>query len=136
MKTQLLIIFSSLIITACNNDTISRGYSDEQITQGAAVFKANCQVCHGVAAKGLVKDWQKRDENGQFPAPPLDGSAHAWHHNLKVLRDTINRGGTPLGGTMPSFKDVLSEQDKTVVLAYILNLWPDKAYQIWEKNNG
>lgn len=103
---------------------------------GEQVFRDNCQECHGVDARGVVREWQKRLPDGTLPAPPLNGTAHAWHHNDKVLLYTVNNGGIPLGGTMPPFKDVLSEEEKISVLAYIKNLWPEELYQAWRKNNG
>ena len=100
------------------------------------VFETNCQECHGVNAAGVVKDWQKPGADGKYPAPPLNGSAHAWHHDMKTLLSTIDRGGIPLGGTMPAFKDTLTDEQKAAVLAYIQSLWPEDIYKAWKERNG
>lgn len=94
------------------------------VIDGKEIFEDNCVICHGVAAVGLSKDWKESDENGNFPAPPLNGSAHAWHHSPVSLMRTINEGGVKLGGRMPGFKDRLSQDEKEAVLVYIHDLWP------------
>ncbi len=130
-----LIIAGALVLAACDATPDAQANS-QQISAGKQVFEGNCLTCHGVGARGEVSNWQKPDADGKYPAPPLNGTAHAWHHNLKVLRGTIDRGGIPLGGTMPAFKDTLNEEQKDAVLAYIQSLWPEEIYQIWKKKNG
>jgi mono/diheme cytochrome c family protein len=139
------IVFSLSIITlsiatlsACNteekptmNGDNGRWYSKIQVTQGATVFKANCAVCHGDQAQGLVADWKQALPNGQYPAPPLNSTAHAWHHDKAQLLRSINNGGVPLGGTMPAFADKLTDEEKLASIAYFQSFWPDKTYQIW-----
>jgi mono/diheme cytochrome c family protein len=48
---------------------------------------------------------------------------------------TVNEGGIALGGTMPSFKDKLTDQEKEAVLAHVMSLWPKEVYEIWQKRN-
>ncbi len=131
----LLLIVTTLALTACDNAPDAQA-QNQQVATGKQVFQDNCQSCHGVNARGAVKDWQKKGADGKFPAPPLDGSAHAWHHNMKALMGTVNRGGIPLGGTMPAFKDTLTDDQKIAVLVYIQSLWPEEIYAAWKKNNG
>lgn len=149
---HLTLCLVALFLAACDNNSSESSHLNEnktilnmvdtrsftvlQLTTGQNIFEKNCQVCHGVKARGLVKDWQQADANGKYPAPPLDGSAHAWHHDFKTLLRTVNRGGIPLGGTMPSFKTVLSDDEKSAVLGYIISLWPEETYNIWAKRNG
>jgi mono/diheme cytochrome c family protein len=136
----ILLLVTSLILAACDNTSTANApaenTSSQQVTQGKQVFEAHCQECHGVEAAGLVKDWQKPDADGIYPAPPLNGSAHAWHHDMKTLLGTVNRGGIPLGGTMPAFKDTLTEEEKEAVLIYIQSLWPEELYLAWKDRNG
>ena len=149
--TKAVLFATGLILTACDNsnssninqnntsqtaNTAQRGENPAAVSHGAMVFKENCQICHGVEAAGVVKNWQQRDANGNLPAPPLNGTAHAWHHDQKTLLRVINQGGVPLGGTMPPFKDVLSEEEKSAVLAYIKSLWPDELYAAWQERFG
>ncbi|HCI72263.1 MAG: hypothetical protein CL662_09870 [Bacteroidetes bacterium] len=114
----------------------SRWYTQQQFELGKQVFTANCAQCHGGKGQGLVEDWKTPNPNGQFPAPPLNGSAHTWHHSTEVLMETINKGGIPLGGSMPSFQEVLSEEEKLAVIAFVQNLWDDETYKKWLKINN
>lgn len=43
--------------------------------------------------------------------------------------------GIALGGTMPAFKEILSESEKQAVLAHVMSLWSDKTYEMWNKRN-
>jgi mono/diheme cytochrome c family protein len=144
----------SLIVVSCDSDSTSeakkvtvkkqtdivqhnskRWYTTAQLIRGRQVFKDNCVACHGDKGQGLVEDWKKPQADGKFPAPPLNGSAHAWHHSKELLLRTVNNGGVPLGGTMPAFKDKLTDKEKEAVLAHIMSLWPDQVYKSWKKRN-
>jgi len=91
---------------------------------GETVFKENCLSCHGEKAKGIAKDWKVRMSNGRYPAPPLNGTAHAWHHSPGLLMKSIDNGGARIGGWMPPFKDKLSIEEKSSVIKYLFDLWP------------
>ena len=139
-----IVTLSTLFLVACSKDGVDekapmkvegRWYTDLQLTDGKKVFKNNCAACHGNKGQGLVENWKEPLPSGKYPAPPLNGSAHAWHHSKDQLLRTINAGGIPLGGTMPAFKDKLSAKEKEAVLAYFMSLWPDRIYQTWEKRN-
>ena len=78
----------------------SRGYDPKMLEQGKAIFQANCAVCHGQNAEGTVKDWHKPDAQGKYPPPPLNGTAHTWHHPVGVLFRTIQNGSANL---VPTF---------------------------------
>lgn len=134
MKTALLIV-TTLALAACDNAPTAEALN-QQISTGKQVFETNCQECHGVNARGEVENWQTPDADGKYPAPPLNGTGHTSHHDMKTLLGTINRGGIALGGTMPSFKDTLTEEQKIAVLAYIQSLWPEEIYAAWKQRNG
>ncbi|ODU47243.1 MAG: cytochrome C [Thiobacillus sp. SCN 63-374] len=83
--------------------------------------------------KGQPGDWRVRDADGMFPPPPLDDSAHAWHHPTAALLEVI-RDGSPQGqGKMPAWKGKLSEQEMQDVVVYIKSLWSDPVYRLWWK---
>jgi len=138
----LLIIPLLLPLSACSDeqiakaDTSERWYSSEDISFGQNIFINNCAVCHGDKAQGLVKDWKQTLADGGYPAPPLNGTAHAWHHPLRSLLRTTQNGGIPLGGTMPGFKDKLSQSEQLAAIAYFQSLWPEKTYQAWLERDG
>ncbi|UCH40721.1 MAG: thioredoxin fold domain-containing protein [Gammaproteobacteria bacterium] len=107
-----------------------RWYSDEQVAQGEKLFRQNCAGCHGQNAEA-TPDWKKTDANGNYPPPPLNGSAHTWHHDLDLLRRTIREGGAKLGGQMPAFEGVLNAEQVDAVIAFFQSKWSDEIYQRW-----
>jgi mono/diheme cytochrome c family protein len=113
-----------------------RWYTEYQFSVGKTVFASNCAQCHGNAGQGLVDDWKTPNPDGTFPPPPLNGTAHSWHHSTEVLLETINNGGIPIGGNMPAFKEVLSDEEKLAAIAFFQNLWDDETYAKWLKINN
>ncbi|MGB0732327.1 MAG: c-type cytochrome [Pontibacterium sp.] len=107
-----------------------RWYYTPQAERGKKVFAANCAICHGANAES-TPHWRTVDNNGHYPPPPLNGSAHAWHHPMTMLGSTIYNGGAPVGGQMPAFKDKLSETDIIDVIAHFQTYWSDDIYQQW-----
>ena len=105
-------------------------YTEAQRARGDVLFQANCQVCHG--KEGVAtENWRKRDANGNLLPPPLNGTAHTWHHSPAVLIKTIEEGGSKLGGTMPGFAEKLSLQDMVAIIGYLNSLWPNEIYSRW-----
>ena len=113
-----------------------RWYSVEQVQTGSKVFQDHCAQCHGAQAQGVTADWRARLEDGSFPPPPLNGSAHAWHHPLSVLLQMINLGGVPLGGQMPAFANHILDREKLAAIAYFQSFWNDDVYGNWEQMGG
>ena len=113
-----------------------RWYSVEQVQTGSKVFQDHCAQCHGAQAQGVTADWRARLEDGSFPPPPLNGSAHAWHHPLSVLLQVINQGGVPLGGQMPAFANRILDTEKLAAIAYFQSFWNDDIYGNWEQMGG
>jgi len=112
-----------------------RWYSDAQLARGESLFLQHCAACHGRRAEG-TSDWKRPDANGNYPPPPLNGTAHAWHHDLEVLRRSIRQGGKPLGGVMPAFADRLGDEEIDSVIAYFQSQWPDEVYRRWAEHFG
>ncbi len=147
LKTIIMLstlFLTASLLTACSDkdaDEASakkiegRWYTNAQLIRGKKVFEANCAVCHGAKGEGLVVDWKKPRADGKFPPPPLNGTAHTWHHSKELLMRTVNEGGVALGGAMPPFKDILSEKEKEAVLAHVMSLWPKEIYDTWQKRN-
>lgn len=113
-----------------------RWYSAAQVQSGAVIFQQHCASCHGREAEGLVADWRQRQADGSLPPPPLNGSAHAWHHPLSVLLQVINSGGAPYDGNMPAFAERLSSAEKRAAIAYFQDFWDDETYQQWQQMGG
>ena len=125
---------SILCLVSWNATAAERWFNQAVVDHGAELFQQNCAVCHGANAEG-TSDWKKTDANGNYPPPPLDGSAHAWHHSIPQLVRSIKEGGVKLGGVMPPFADKLSDQDVLAVIAYFQSKWPDEIYAGWHDRN-
>lgn len=147
-----LTLLVSFLITSCDEGAIQsssvsigedpkveaqgRWYTREQVLLGAGLFSENCAVCHGEEAQGIATDWKQRLEDGSFPPPPLNGTAHAWHHPNSMLLQVINEGGASFGGKMPAFSDILEDAEKFAVISYFQNFWTDEIYDRWELMGG
>lgn len=144
--TKLLLVLFLPVLAACGQretETVAKQVVAEpasakiarqqdlaQIQRGQRVYEQNCAACHGERGKGLPGDWRVPGADGRYPPPPLDDSAHAWHHPTAVLKRVIAKGGIP-GGNMPAWQGRLSEGQIDDVVAYIKSLWSDEIYVVW-----
>ncbi len=106
--------------------TPSLGAAD-QLTRGEALYRANCQGCHGDARTG----------EGGLPGVPVHGpEGHTWHHSDRNLTEIILDGSGPMGEMMrdmmgippetprmPAWRGTLSEEEIAAILAYIKAGW-------------
>jgi mono/diheme cytochrome c family protein len=122
-------------IEASSDETalLDRKLDPEQVARGRAIYTKHCVECHGTGGKGQPGDWRIRDADGHYPPPPLDDSAHAWHHPTAVLLEMISEGSPQGQGKMPAWKDKLTEQERQDVVAYIKSLWSNEVYALWSK---
>ena len=94
------------------------------------LYQRHCAVCHADDGSA-TPDWRTLDANGNYPPPPLDGTAHTWHHPLEVLVGTIAEGGAAFGGVMPAFGALTSHAERLAIVAYIQSWWADDIYARW-----
>lgn len=140
----------SLALAACSSETPSnnaaalngnsggavtaqpmqRWYEFQQVSKGAGVFQANCAVCHGKQAEG-APNWQKLGPDGKYPAPPLNGSGHGWHHPLQILFHVIKNGSPGGQGNMPPWGEKLSDDEMIAAIAWFQSKWPEEIYAAW-----
>jgi thiol:disulfide interchange protein DsbC len=118
------------MIMSSNSFAVERWYNKQQVDKGKQIFTQNCASCHGANAES-TPNWKEPDKQGRYAPPPLNGSAHAWHHDLALLRKTVREGGVKLGGQMPPFNDKLNTAQIDQALSYIQSLWPDEIYNKW-----
>jgi mono/diheme cytochrome c family protein len=107
-----------------------RWYTVEQVVQGGPVFAEHCAACHGARAEG-AEEWFRRLPDGRWPPPPLNGTAHAWHHPLWQLRQQIREGSDPEHGNMPGFAGVLVDAEIDAAIAWFQSFWPAEIYAAW-----
>ncbi len=125
---------ASTAASASSNPPSGRWYTRAQVERGNGLFQTHCAECHKPDASG-TPEWRSLDANGKLPPPPLNGTAHAWHHPLSVLRRTVRIGGVPLGGSMPAFQDKLSAAQIDDILAWVQSQWPEEVYRIWQERD-
>ena len=107
-----------------------RWYTAGQVEAGRPLYETYCAPCH--AADGsATADWRTPGPDGHYPPPPLNGTAHTWHHPLAVLDATIADGGSAFGGVMPGFGAVLDRDDRLAIIARIQSWWNDATYARW-----
>lgn len=88
----------------------------ETVERGAAVYAGNCASCHGATGAG-------DGPVGRTLSPPPANLA--WLAQMPMVQWdpfmywTVAEGGAPFGSAMPSFKNVLSNDDIWAVIAYI-----------------
>lgn len=134
-----------LLLVACDNDhkmgshnldampvpaAPERQQDPAQLAMGKQVFQNNCASCHGGQAEGAA-NWRKKDMDGFYPAPPLNGSGHAWHHSTEVLGNVISNGSVQGQGKMPAWKGKLSGQEISAVIVWFQSTWPQSVYDAW-----
>ena len=98
----------------------------EVVAEAGRLYDKICKSCHG--AKGVgerPEDMYANDDYGVV-APPLDDSAHGWHHSDGNLAETI-LNGSPRNPRMMPFKEIISEQDAGNLVAYLKSLWSPRS---------
>ena len=85
--------------------------SEEVQSNGAELYAASCQVCHG----------DREGQGATGGTPPHNETGHTWHHPDAQLKDWVLNGKFP--GTMPPFKDVLRGEEVHAILSYIKTWW-------------
>ena len=111
-------------------ESSQRKHDPKRATNGKMLYQIHCFRCHGENAQG-TENWHRKDPSGNFPPPPLDGSAHTWHHPQAQLITIIQTGGSG----MPSFSEQLEPHEIGDIIVWLQSFWPDDLYQVWLKQN-
>jgi mono/diheme cytochrome c family protein len=135
-KSMVAILLSWALVSTATLAQSPRITDQKLLHSGNALFQQHCAICHGQRAEGTVSNWQQRDENGKLPPPPLNGTAHAWHHPVQGLAHTIKNGTLSIGGSMPAWKDKLDDEEIFAIIIWIASLWPDELYNSWMQRNS
>ena len=150
MRSIFFVVAALILLAACTDqdkpaspntstsrtvvEKTSRSNNPEQLARGQLLFLKHCAECHGQNAEGAPY-WSRPDSDGKYPAPPLNGTGHAWHHPMRALIYTIKNGTGAQGGNMPAWRDKLSDQDIVDIIAWFQSLWPDELYDAWDRVN-
>ena len=115
----LLAFVLPLILAACS------GSEDA----GRGLYTKFCASCHGTNLEGQP-DWIQRLPSGRLPAPPHNADGHTWHHSdeqlLIMIRDGLEAIAPGYETDMPTFADVLSDEEIMDILEYIKSTWPKR----------
>ncbi len=125
----LVVLVAALLLAACGGDrrgqpgpasitVLGQLASNEQIEKGAALYQANCQICHGGATGGKLRN---------IP-PPHNANGHTWDHADQQLTDMVMNGisFSLEAQRMPAFRDKLTEEDVKSILASIKTWWTEE----------
>ncbi len=94
--------------------------------KGERLFKEKCQSCHGERGVGETYTIEALTSRDYIMAPPLDESAHAWHHTDEALIKTILEGSSR-PSRMPAWGPLgVTRNDANHLIAYIKTLWGDR----------
>ena len=141
-RTLLWVIVASAALAACDNKPSAgqappptltaavRSADSDRAARGQALYQQHCAACHGARAEG-APNWHRPGPDGKYPPPPLDGTAHDWHHPQAALKQTIREGTLKLGGSMPAWGGKLSDGDIEAVIAWFQSRWPEDVYKNW-----
>ena len=97
--------------------------SESTIRLGEQLYMQSCAVCHGNRGEGHADVAQ---------APALNGDEHAWHHADGQLQEIILSGGVE----MPSFQEVLTNQEVAAVIRYFQTMWRSDQLQAQQANSA
>jgi mono/diheme cytochrome c family protein len=135
----ILALGATVVLAACNQPAppptvaapAAKRAEPAVVARGGELFRQHCAACHGAKAEG-APIWQKAGPDGKYPPPPLNGTAHAWHHPMAALKRTIRDGTQRLGGNMPGWRDKLSDADIEAIIFWFQSFWPDELYRAWQ----
>ena len=125
-----LAILVAAVPAHADGELPERWYDSSRVESGREVYARNCSGCHGARGEA-TPDWRTREADGTFPPPPLNGTAHTWHHPFGVLAGQIKFGAPGGVGKMPAFGGALDDEDIVDVIAWFQSLWPDEIYARW-----
>ncbi len=134
-RTVAFRLFAAMLLVVSGEVAMAgedRWYTPDWVQSGEPVYLQNCAACHGNAGQGTF-DWRRRGADGKFPPPPLNGTAHTWHHPFLALARQIKFGAPGGGGNMPPFSETLSDEEIVNVIAWFQSKWPEQIYDSWLK---
>jgi mono/diheme cytochrome c family protein len=94
-----------------------------QMTEGAVIYRGDCIACHEADGSGAPRIY-----------PPLPGNANLQSADpsstLRVILDgaqTVTTARAPNAGSMPAYRDKLTDRAIAAVTSYIRNSWGNTA---------
>ena len=96
-----------------------------QVKLGKKIYQENCATCHGVNLQGP----ENPEDFGKRKPPRLDAKGHGSHHSdqvhfKQIELGSLDKSGKLIDGRMPSFHDVLKDNEIWAAISYIKSHWP------------
>ena len=101
------------------------------VAMGREIYAKACANCHGANLEGQP-GWR----TNRALAPAHDETGHTWHHPDTMLLRVVRNGTVQMGGTMPAFKGVLTEEEMLGVLSFIKSRWPQRIREAHDAINA
>ncbi len=114
-------LFIMLLLTACAGETFDTSFvhrPDDLISRGENVYLENCSRCHNLDGGGLSRIF-----------PNLAGNPLVTLHDPIPVIETVLNGQ----GSMPGFKNSLTDEELAAVISYIRNTWGNEASVVFPK---
>jgi cytochrome c len=106
-----LTVPASFAQKAKKTKTVKAGKASGDVAAGKDIFEAKCAVCHNAdSAEKKIGPGLKGVKDGKLPS-----GKPATHD---VMLEQLNTGG----GAMPPYKDLLTDDEKNNVIAYVMTL--------------
>ena len=99
------------VSTGASSANSSTAVPGDVLAVSKTMYQGSCATCHGVDGEGAVQPG--------IPAPPLDGSAHTWHHSDSQVIGLVRDGGAQ----MPAVGAGWSDAEVEAVIAYVKTRW-------------
>ena len=109
-----------------------RPVSEAELALGQEVYETQCAACHGLEGEGQP-NWKQPNAEGIYPAPPHTSEGHTWHHSDTQLLEIIAAGGSMPNSAMPGYADILTEEERVAVLAYLKTFWGPRESEFQQK---
>lgn len=113
---------------------VARRHDPIKVKRGGEIFQHYCAECHGQQGQGAF-NWRQPGPDGKYPAPPLNGTGHTWHHPYAMLTYVIKNGSPGGTGNMPAWGGKLTDQDIAAVIEWFQSQWSDEVYAAWYRND-
>ena len=135
MTPKIMITALSILAIFILGPAVGNGGEVDALHKGEELFRKHCAACHGEEAIGQdpsqpAGGWDMQELQ---LAPALNGSGHAWHHSPALLFDYIQKGSIDGTSPMPSFGNVLGDDQIAAIISYFQSLWPEGTRRLYRE---
>lgn len=111
LAVVLATMLAAVVVTVRTPGDRTTAVEPELLRLGEARYDAACASCHGASGEGFAQPG--------VPAPPLDGSAHSWHHSDEQILAWLRDGSS----LMPAVARDWTDEEVEAVVAFVKSRW-------------